>query len=273
MLTFLTIENKHPKSFLPLRYKVFTELKSAEGVDVKHIRYIHKRGRIHWDKIVKLAGDECERLLTQESLIFPENCGLRRFECNELKARFCLNTVIGVLKLLKDFKGNVNVAVFDPDGTVADSAEVLLRHTQSLTVVTRMTGMYGAEAERILNESGAVLSVSKRLKSLSTAQLVIAPNKLMAQLPVEKNAVILTSSPPSVSQRCGVYYRYYFSLSEELLKLLPQGFDAEYLASALYTLLGRFDLGSIVPQAIKGEGLVHTLVSLSKYLMNIGSNT
>lgn len=273
MLTFLTIDENRAKGFLPLRYKVLTELKSAEGIDVKHIKYIHRRGRIHWDKIIKLAGDESERLLTPESLVLPKESGLRRFECHELKARFCLNTAIGVLKLLKDFKGNIKVAVFDPDGTVADSADVLLRHTNNLTAVTRMTEIYGAVAERILNESGAVLSISKRLKSLSTAQLIVAPHRLMVQLPVEKNAVILSSANPGVSQRCGVYYRYFFSLSEELLKLLPQGFDAEYLASALYTLKGRFDLGSIMPQAIKGEGLVHTLVSLSKYLMNISSNT
>lgn len=273
MLTFLTIDENRTKGFLPLRDKVLTELKSAEGIDVKHIKYIHRRGRIRWDKIKKYAGDESERLLTPESLVLPKECGLRRFECHELKARFCINTAIGVLKLLKDFKGSIKVAVFDPDGTVADSAEILLKYTQSLMVVTRMTGIYGAEAERILSESGAVLSVSKRLKSLSSAQLIVAPHRLMVQLPVEKNAVILTSAIPGVSQRCGVYYRYFFSLSEELLKLLPQGFDAEYLASALYTLKGRFDLGSIMPQAIKGEGLVHTLVSLSKYLMNISLNT
>lgn len=273
MLTFLTVESKKHKSFLPLRDKVFTELKSAEGVDVRHIRYVKRKGKIRWDKIRKIAGEESSRLLTKEELVLPENCGLKRFCCYELKSRLCINMALEVLKSLKARKIKVNTAVFDPEGNIADSADVLLRHTQNLTAVTRATEIYSAQAERILNESGAVLTVSRRLKSLEDAQLVIVPCKLTVQLPLDKTAVILTVMPPSVSQRCAVYYKYYFSLSEELIKLLPMGFDAEYLASALYSLSGRFDMGSIVPQAAKGAGTAHTLVSLSKYLMNINSNT
>lgn len=273
MLTFLTVQRTQTKRLLPFRNKIFLELKSAEGVDIKHIKYIHRHGKIQWDKIRKLSGDEAKRILAKEDLPLPENSGLGRFYCLELKSRLCLNMAIEVLKNLRDFKGGFKVAIFDTDGRIADGAGALLRFTENLTVVTRMTGMYNAEAERLMQESGAVLSVSRRMKSLSDAQLIIVPQKLETQLPVEKSAVILTVAPPAVSQRCGVYYKYYFNLSEELIKLLPEGFDAEYLASALYTLCGRYDLGSLVPQATKGEGNAHTLVSLSKYLMNIGSNT
>lgn len=273
MLTFLTIENNKTKGLLPLRYKISTELKSGEGVDVKHIRYIHRRGKIHWDKIKKIAGDEKNRLLISENTTLPQNSELMRFECTEFKSRLCINMAAEVLKLLKNSKAKIKVAVFDPEASVVDAMDMLLKFTESITVVTRMTGIYSAEAERILNESGAVLSISRRLKSLEGAELLIVPNKLSVLLPLDKTATILTVAPPAVSQRCGVYYKYYFTLSEELLKLLPQGFDAEYLASALYTLLGRLHFGATVPQAVKGDGAVHTLVSLSKYLTNIGSNT
>jgi len=272
MLTFLTIENKEPKGLLPLRYKIISELKSAGGVDVKHIRYIRKRGRVRWDKIEKIAGDEKSRLLVSENTELPKESNLMRFDCTALKSRLCINFAAEVLKSLKN-KAKVKVAVFDPEASIVDAMDMLLKFTESINVVTRMTGIYSAQAERILNESGAVLSVSKRLKSLEGAELLIVPNKLGVMLPVKKSAVILTVMPPSVSQRCGVYYKYYFSLCDELLRLLPQGFDAECLASALYTLCGRIDLGATVPQAVKGEGMAHTLVSMSKYLINIGSNT
>lgn len=273
MLTFLTVEKAEAKRLLPIKKKISVELKSAEGLDVKHIRYIQRRGKIRWDKIRKLSGTEAERLLTKEELDIPEISGLRRFYCDELKARLCLNMAIEVLKSLKAFSEKIKVAVFDTEGRIADSVGAMLRFTDSLTVVTRMTGLYTAEAERLMNESGAVLSVSRRMKSLADAKLIVAPQKLETQLPLDKQAVILTVSHPAVPQRCGVYYKYYFNLSEELIKLIPEGFDAEYLASALYTLYGRYDLGSIVPQATKGEGTAHTLVSLSKYLMNIAANT
>ncbi len=272
MLTFLSVENPERKRFFSLKNKISLELKSAEGIDVKHVKYIHRRGKIRYDKIRKLCGEEAGRLLTKEDLDLPEGSDLRRFYCDELKVRLCLNMAIEVLKDLKAFSEKISVAIYDPDGKIADGAGALLRYTRSLTAVSRMTGMYSAEAERVMEECGAVLNVSRRMKSLAEAKLIIAPVKLQSLLPVEKSAVILTVAPPSVSQRCPVYYKYYFNLSEELIKLLPEGFDAEYLASALYTLCGRYDLGSTVPQAVKGEGTAHTLVSLSKYLMNIARN-
>jgi len=239
MLTFLSVEKPEKKSFLSLRNKISVEIKSADGLDIKHIKYMHRHGKIRYDKIKKLSGEETKRLLTKEDLILPESSGLRRFYCDELKSRLCLNMAIEVLKSVKSTSDKIRVAVYDPEGRIADGVGVLLRFTDNLTVVTRMTGIYGAEAQRIMDESGAVLSVSRRMKSMSDAKLIVAPAKLKTQLPVGKDAVILTVASPAISQRCAVYYKYYFALSEELIKLLPEGFDAEYLASALYTFCGR----------------------------------
>ncbi len=271
MLTFLTVEKAESK-LLPLRHKIYTELKTSGGVEVKHIKCVHRRGKIPYDKIRKLSENAGERLLTKEDLILPEESKLRRFYCTELSERLCLNMATEVLKELKAFSDKIKVAVFDPDARIADGVGAILKFTQSLTVVTRMTGVYGAEAERIMNESGAVLNISRRMKSMENAKLVIVPDKLKTQLPLGKDAVILTVAPPAVSQKGVVYYKYYFTLSEELTTLLPKGFDSQYFASALYTLLGRFDLGSIVPQATKGDFNTHTLVSLNKYLTNICRN-
>jgi len=272
MLTFLTVEKASNRKFLPLRNKIFEEIKSAEGLEVKHIRYIQRSKKVNFEKIAKACGEEAKRLLVKEDVFLPDNMGLKRFYCDELKSRLCLNMAIKILEDIKTEKG-INVAVYDPEGRIADGVGGLLKFTESLTAVTRMTDIYNAEAMRLMEESGAVLNASRRMKSLSKAQLIVAPLKLSAQLPVEKSAVILSVAKPAVAQRCAVYYKYYFNLSESLFKLLPEGFDAEYFASALYTLYGRYDLGSYIPQAVKGGSAAHTIVSLSKYLTNIASNT
>lgn len=271
MLTFLTIDKAESLIF-PIRHKICAEVKSVGGVDVKHIRCIHRRGRIPYEKIRKLSGKQSTCLLTKEDLVLPEESGLRRFCSGELSERLCLNMATQMLKELQKNTDNIKVAVYDPEGSVADGVGVLLKFTKSLTVVTRMTGIYSAEAERILDESGAVLKVSKRMKSLENAKLIIAPHKLKTQLPLSKDSVILTVSPPAVSQKGVVYYKYYFTLTDELKSLCPEGYESSYIASALYTLLGRFDLGSIVPMATKGDFGTQTLVSLNKYLMNISLN-
>lgn len=271
MLTFLTIDKPETLIF-PIRSKVSAEVKSVGGVNARYIKCIHRRGRIPFEKIRKISGNQCNCLLTKEDLILPEDSGLRRFYSSELFARLCLNMALKMLKELHKSADSIKVAVYDPEGAVADGVGVLLKFTKSLTVVTRMTGIYSAEAERIMNESGAVLNVSKRMKSLENAKLIIAPQKLKSMLPVGRDAVILTIAPPAVSQKCAVYYKYFFTLTDELKNLCPEGFENSYIASALYTLLGRYDIGSIVPLATKGDFGTQTLVSLNKYLMNISLN-
>lgn len=271
MLTFLTIDKAKSK-LLPLRNKIYAETKASGAVEAKYIHCTYNRGKVPYDKIKKMSGPDSQRLLTKEDLVLPQSSGLRRFSSCELSQRLCLNMAIKILKELKAQSDKISVGVFDPEGAIADGAGAMLRYTKSLSVVSRLTDVYSAEAERIMFESGAVLSVSKRMKTLEKAKLVISPVKLKVQLPLSKDAVILTAERPAVLQRCAVYYRYYFALDEELKVLCPSGFDSEYVASALYTLLGRFDLGSLVPQATKGDSGSHTLVSLSKYLINISSN-
>ncbi len=273
MLTILSVEKPKKKGVFFLGNKVYVEEKEAQGIRVKHIRYIHRTRKIRWDKIRKLALEESDRLLVSEELELPETSGLMRFKSYALKERLCLNTATAVLEFIKRQRQKLRVAVYDPEGIMIDSAEALLKFADTITVVTRMTGFYSAEAQRILEERGAVLKVSKSLKSFESAQLVVAPEKLRAVLPVSKQAVVLTVEKPGVPQRCRVYTDYDFALSKEMEALVSGEIGKVYFASALYALYRRFELGSVVPEAVVGEGVSHTPESLAKYLINICENT
>lgn len=273
MLTFLTILEGQGKTLFPLKNKITVQEETAKGLTVRHITCLNNRGKIPYEKIAKLCHGEESRVLAQESLTFPENCCLRRFESRELRSRLCLNMALEVLKNLSKKGKDIKVGIFDPYGKIADGAGSLLRYTKSLKVVTASTDVYSAEASRLMEESGAVMSVSRRLRTLSELNLILAPTPLNLGLPLRKDAVILTVTKPKLSQKCAVFYRYSFTLEEELENLIPEGVENEYFASALYTLKGRFDLGSYIPQAVSVDSCIHTLVSLTKYLMNIGSNT
>lgn len=272
MITFLTV-GKARRKILPFGNRISVEVKTSGGLSVRHINCLCRGKKIPWARIEKLSGNEAGRLLIHEDVEIPQEGAVRRFISDELKSRLCLNMATELLKLTADAGAQVKVAVFDPDARIADGVGAMLRFTDKLTVVTRMADIYSAEAQRLMEECGAVLNISRRMKALTDAQLIVAPLKLVSQLPSPKEGVILTTRRPAVNQRSAVYYKYYFDLGEELMNLIPQGFDAQYFASALYTLCSRFELGSIVPQAVKGDGCDHTVVSMSKYLMNIGSNT
>ena len=272
MITFLTIDMAR-RRFLPFGNKITVDVKTSGGLSVKHINCLCRKSKVPWGRIEKISEDEAGRLLVKEDVVIPEDSSVRRFADDELKSRLCLNMAVAVLKNTGGSAKKLKVAVFDPDARIADGVGALLKFTDNLTVVTRGTDIYSAEAQRIMDECGAVLNVSRRVKSLSTAGLVVAPVKLDLQLPLGKESVILTTQRPAVTQRGAVYYKYYFDLGKELMDMMPEGFDAEYFASALYSLSSRFELGSVIPQATKGDGTDHTLLSVSKYLMNIAANT
>lgn len=269
MLTFLSVEKPKKRAVFFLRNKVYVEEKEVQGINARYIRYVQRAGKIRWDKIKKLCSDDSDRLLTEKALTLPKNLGLMRFESYALKERLCLNAAIEVLKLIKSKRHKLKVAVYDPEGLLVDSAEALLRFTDSITVVTGMTGFYSEEARRIMDESGAVLKVSKNLKALESAQLVVTPAVLRVMLPLSKQAVVLTVDKPLVLQKCRVYWDYELMLSDELESLIPKGIDKVYFASAIYALCHRFELGSEIPEGIAGEGVSHTSESLAKYLINI----
>lgn len=269
MLTFFTVEKVKSTCFLPRRNRIIKEVKSGGGVTVKHIKLVSGFGKIPYGKIARHCGEESGRLLTEEGLELPEETGLRRFYCDELKVRLSLNMGVQLLKNMQDTAQGVETAFYDPQGRIADGAEAILKFTDRLTAVSRMTGIYAAEAQRILSESGAVLNISRRMKSVENAKLIIAPEKLKVRLPVSKNTVILTVAAPAVAQNCTVYYKYFFDLSKGLLSVLPSGFDREYFAEALYTLCGRYDLGSVIPTAAGGEGEPQSLEFITKYLAGV----
>ena len=269
MLTLLSVNKDLSFMGRFKRNKIKLTYDTLQGADIRCIECVLRHKDSCWRRIRKLCGEESENVLCGERLELPRDVNITRFAGDELRSRLSLNMAIEILKLCSETGKAVEVSVYDPDGRIADGVYAMLKFTDTVNVVTNRTELYSAEAERIMAEQGAVLRVSRRMKSLSSSHLIVAPLALRTQLPCEKTAVILSTLPPLVSQKCALYYKYYFESGEEFKKFTSEGFDAEYLASALYSLCGRFDLGSLVPQATKGVGVSHTLISLVKYLINI----
>jgi len=269
LLTLLSVNKDSSPMGRFKRNKIRLTYGALLGADIRLIECILRHEGAGLKRIRSLCGEDAGTVLYSEELQLPEDAKIKRFASDELRSRLCLNMAIEMLKLCSQTDKEVKVSVYDPDGRIADGVSAMLKFAETVNVVTHRTELYSAEAERIMTERGAVLGVSRRMRSLSSSHLIVAPLALKTRLPCEKTAVILSTLPPLVPQKCALYYKYYFDLGEEFRKYTELGFDAEYLASALYTLCGRFDLGSVVPQATKGAGESHTLVSLAKYLINI----
>ncbi|MBQ2093696.1 MAG: hypothetical protein II190_03840, partial [Ruminococcus sp.] len=74
----------------------------------------------------------------------------------------------------------------------------------------------------------------------------------------------LTAGKPYVRLFGEIYHSYAVTLPEIFEKLKPDGLSAEYFGSALYTLCGFYQLGSLVPLSCYGETGGQTVKSLAE---------
>lgn len=271
MLTVLTIEDKLHKG---IAGKVLSVLPSDtlrvqihKGMfHIRYLTYINRSSKVNWAKISRASREGREALLYSGSLPVPDNAGIKVFEPYELRRRLCGNMALAVLDVMKNVPKSLRIGLYDPLGECADLPEHLLRYTDNLIVVTRNYSVYSEEADRLLNDTGAVLCVSPHISLLSSCGLVISPALIDTSFTPMTKAVVLSSHKPSVSLACRVYYRYSFRLEKEWEKLKPEGLDAEVFAGGLYSLCGAYSLGSAVPIVCTGESDTQTTLSLRRYL-------
>lgn len=247
---------------------VKTEIKSARGVTLKEITYISYNGKLHLEKIDEAIGANRNRLLCSEKLSFPENCGYRRFSSNDFTARLCANIAVSVLEFLED-NSDVKVGIYDPDGDSHDVLLSTLRYCSSVTVVTDYPDSFYCELNRALDEMGASAVITKNRLDLADVDLVIAPCIIDERLPVRSNSLVLTAGLPTAPQNGLIYYKYSVRIPNGFNEIRPKYFDEVYFCSALYTLAGQYELGSMVPTACRSYSSSQTVASLAAYIKSM----
>lgn len=270
MLTILTIEDKQSKgrgeklsSLLPNSLKVHD---TNGKIPIRYIEYINRNGRINWRRISKKAGSERHRLLYSGAFALPDDGEICLFEPFALRQRLCSNMALSVLEMMKEGTKGLRTGLYDPEGEFCDLPEHLLKFTDNLVVVTKNHKVYRQQAQRLLDERGAVLCVTSQVSALSNCGLIISPCVLDVNFTPLSKAVILTCHKPKVSLACRVYYSYSFHLGKEFESLKPEALSSEVFAGALYSLCGFYALGSLVPLVCTSPTDTQTTLSLRRYL-------
>ncbi len=272
MLTTLTIDNRSYKGLFGKIYSavLWDSLKvqvHKEPIEIRHLRYISRRKKINWKKISKYTREGRRGILYSGKLPVPDDAGIKLFEPIELRQRLCGNMALSVLELMKEVPKKLRVGLYDPEGDFSDLPEHFLKFTDNVIVVTKNYKVYSQQADRLLFEQGAVLSVSPHTSLLSTCNLIVSPSMLETSFTPMTKAVVLTCHKPSVPLACRVYYKYSFCLDEQLEQLKPEGLDTETFAGGLYSLCGMYSLGSLIPLVCTGDVDTQTALSLRRYLV------
>ena len=246
------------------RNRIRVEHLYCDSVALKSITYERFRGRVNWTSVDRFIGGHRNRILCREGTELPAERGYRRYESDALRLRLCENAAIFLLRNAGSHR--VRVVLLDDTGEHAGLCAYLIEETDRVSVVTKNTRLYLSEADRLLEEKGAVLTVGKSSSPLRFADLIIAPAALTRDLHCADDAVILSAFAPTVAQNAPVISDYSFELPEKYAAVKPDYLDEMYFASAMYTLAGGHELGTSVFRRCSDGDTIHTRKSLIEQL-------
>ena len=236
-----------------------------DSVALKSITYTQNRKKINWNAIDKFTKEQRTKLLCCENMILPKDKGYRRYESFELNSRLCTNLALYLLKNISHSE-NLTVGLIDDNALYDELGFRLVDFTDKVYIFTKKHDAYIPVTERLLDEKGAVITVTKNLGKLKFCDLVIAPELIKMKLPLSENALVLTSQKPVAETDALTLYNYFFDLPKKYLSVKPDYLDDMYFASALYSLLKIYKLGSFVPRLCSGNNDIHTPSSLCNVL-------
>lgn len=270
MLTALTIKdyysNNRKRHISFKRDKAKVEVVKYNRLNIVHITYYKYGKAVRWNKIKELTGNESNNILCNKSVVFPPESGLKRYTTNLLKERIVENTVIEVLKKIKEPTENLEIGLYDPNGRKMEFVENLLEYTGKIIVVTNSLDEYQKIYKQIMIETGAVIIFKKDVSAFSNCDIVISPQKICKELPLKDTAIIFTAKNPSVCQRVRVYSKYIVALNENYKEIKPNSLSDEYFAQALYDKGRQYSIGSVLPILCISEGLNSTIEEISNFI-------
>ncbi|MEE1154620.1 MAG: hypothetical protein UH241_05635 [Acutalibacteraceae bacterium] len=269
MLTVLTVKDySNKKRGLDWFKRDNTQLEVIKynKIQIVHIIYNKYGKKVKWDKIRQLAGNEAERLLCNESIVFPESSGLKRYRSNLLKERVAENTTLEVLKRCSEQSDNLEIGVYDSSGKKSAFVRELLKYVDRLTVVTDAVEDYYKIYKQIISETGAVILIKNDVSALKSCNVVVAPEKIKKQIPVRENTVVFTATNPAVCQTGRVYSGYIVVLNESYKDIKPYSLSDEYFAQALYDKGRQYRLGSVLPILCISESGNATIEEISAFV-------
>lgn len=273
MLTALTIKNEESKKWYKRLFNsvrgnsLIVNIKSARGVVLRDITYICRNGTVNWFALDNEIGAQRNHLLCDDSIVFPENMGFKRFENTEFKRRLACNLGIYVLSKLKGEIPDIKTGLYDPEGELPNVLKAIVNFCGNTAVVSDNAEAYEKISGEIMDESGASVFISDKRDNLAECELIIAPCRITESIPASGSAIVLTSFAPTVCTSGLVYFDYHFRMPNMFDRIKPESLSCEYFSGALFTKGRQYELGSIVPTTCSNFTSSQTPRSICDYLI------
>ncbi len=272
-MTIVTIKTEKPSS-LPEKiafwlhpFRLETEIRQAEDIRLRIIRYIQRHPPVRLDLIEKQMNAEEPVILCEKGLSLKDS-SLKRFEGLKLNTCLLKNFVQEVLKELGEYSRELTISFYDPMAEHADFAGELLAYTSNVKVITEQPRYYENESDKLLEEKGTSFIVSNSCSRIAPCDLLVAPVRIKRPLPTAPATPVFTISKPLVSTPGWVLTRYYPDFPEKWKKLLPLEMDLLYVLSGLYELYDREEAAQWIPKVCATEGERYSIETVRKRLLS-----
>jgi len=249
----ITVTASTQKSVSWLKYifmkKIDFEEKNIKNkVNLLNIKVKTKNGKINWEKLAKLFGNNNVEILCSEKINIPDNLNLKKFRSSEYRRRLSVNTALEVLKLSRIKANSIKILFIDSCGKYVKDIHNFLKFSNQICVFTENKRVYEREENNIMKQYGASLLITDNIKLSSNYNFIISPEIFKNFFIIEKESYVFTSGRSNFWGGEKVIFDYEVQIPQEYKKYKPQEIsDNEFLEAIFYEQEFE-DLKNIVPK-------------------------
>lgn len=275
MITILSIEKKERitlfdkiKNFIYVSHPEVSALE-YRGTTIVNIKFEQVGKKIPWKKIAKIAGDNKNKILCSENIIFPQDLDFKRFNSSSFMKKLCENAVFSILKIARLPQSKLKICLYDPRGIYVNILEKLLPFSSHINVMTDNFDFYSIVSEKLMDNYGASLII-RSLKSKADCDILVSPDKITDNINTNSSTLIFTSDKPCVSLKGITFFLYTLPIDPEYNRIFfSYNIDYEYFLSAVYEKIGKSGLNYLIPNYCKTIDQHISLKDVSKHIYDI----
>lgn len=218
-----------------------------------------------WEKVIRLVGEEENRLLCDDRILLPET--LKRFVPQRYGSILAQKFLLEVLRTAQIPPGRIKLALYDPCAQYTPIAEQLMAYSSQLYVVTENLVAYRAVEEKLMDQYGGVVLFADCLNSLDCS-VILSPGRLLCPLYGKSGSFLFTGIAPAQSVDCMVFDQYHVTLPPAERARCPAGLNSDYFAAALYEFCNRHDFRRLTPDSCCCGNEIYSVQRMAEILTN-----
>lgn len=195
------------------------------------------KGKIQWNNVHTVAGNNAENLVLPSWLEPPESNTIKSFKSIDFPRRVAMNSALKMLKMRPRNNLLPEITVIDLMGGCSDFVRELPNYCSCLKIITSNSARYESFRDELMEQSGVAAIISEDISKAFYSPLILIPSPIWKPIAFSRLSVIISVSSKNIYSS-NVLVPEGIMLDDKYEELLPHGVNPLYFASALYEISG-----------------------------------